>query len=69
MREEGDIGMTEQVERYARELPPLDTERRKMQRAILSQVEERLQQHDKNEPQAQNSRAYVSGSDERDTVD
>jgi hypothetical protein len=69
MREEGDIDMAEKVERYARELPPLDTERRKMQRAILSQVEERLQQHDKNGPLAQNNIAFVSGSDERDIAD
>jgi hypothetical protein len=70
LREEGEINMAVQVERYARELPPLDTERRKMQRAILTQVEARLRQHyDKNEPIDQNNIGYVSGSGERDITD
>jgi hypothetical protein len=44
LREERDIELAEQVERYARELPPLDTEKRRIQRAIATQVSERLQQ-------------------------
>ena len=43
LREEGDLDLAEQVERFARELPPLDTERRKMQRALVEQVNARLQ--------------------------
>jgi hypothetical protein len=42
LREEGDVELAEQVERYARELPPVDTEKKKMQRAIIAQVQERL---------------------------
>jgi len=44
LREENDVELAEQVERYARELPPVDTEKRKMQRAIIAQVQERLRQ-------------------------
>jgi hypothetical protein len=43
LRNEGDIELAEQVERFARELPPLDSERRKMQRALVEQVNARLQ--------------------------
>jgi hypothetical protein len=43
LREEGDAELAEQVERFARELPPLDTERRKMQRALVEQINARLQ--------------------------
>ncbi|MCS0585438.1 hypothetical protein NX784_28045 [Massilia pinisoli] len=43
LRDEGDVELAEQVERFARELPPLDTERRKMQRALIEQVNWRLQ--------------------------
>jgi hypothetical protein len=47
LRQEGDIDLAEQVERYAGALPPVDTEKRKMQRAMLAQVRERVgQQHD-----------------------
>lgn len=49
LRDEGDIELAEQVERFARELPPLDSERRKMQRALAEQVSARLQrEHAKN---------------------
>jgi hypothetical protein len=44
LREEDDIELAEQVERYARALPPVDSEKRKMQRAIIAQVRERLRQ-------------------------
>jgi polyhydroxyalkanoate synthesis regulator phasin len=43
LRNEGDVELAEQVERFARELPPLDTERRRMQRALVEQVNARLQ--------------------------
>lgn len=42
LRQEGDIELAEQVERFARELPPLDSERRRMQRALVEQVNARL---------------------------
>jgi hypothetical protein len=70
LRDEGELVLAEQVERFARELPPLDTERRKMQRAILTQVEERLgQQYDKSKLLDQNNIPCVSRSDERDITD
>lgn len=43
LRHEGDVDLAEKVERFARELPPLDSERRKMQRALVEQVKARLQ--------------------------
>lgn len=42
LREEGDFELAAQVERFAHELLPLDTERRKMQRALVEQVNARL---------------------------
>jgi hypothetical protein len=42
LRHEGDIELAEQAERFARELPPLDSERRRMQRALVEQVNARL---------------------------
>jgi hypothetical protein len=42
LRNEGDVELAEQVERFARELPPLDSERRRMQRALVEQVNARL---------------------------
>lgn len=47
LRDEGDLELAEQVERFARELPPLDTERRKMQRALVEQVNSRRQSQQK----------------------
>lgn len=41
LREEGETALATQVERFAAQLPPLDTERHKMQRAIAEQVQER----------------------------
>ncbi|NIA52554.1 hypothetical protein HAV22_02645 [Massilia sp. TW-1] len=43
LRYKGDVELAERVERFARELPPLDSERSKMQRALLEQVKSRLQ--------------------------
>jgi hypothetical protein len=42
LRREGDVELAEKVERFARELPPLDSERRRMQRALVDQVKARL---------------------------
>jgi len=42
LRHEGDIELAEQVERFARELPPLDSERLRMQRALIEKVNTRL---------------------------
>ena len=49
LREEGDVELAEQVERYARELPAVDTEKRKMQRALIAQVQEQLQKRHEQE--------------------
>jgi hypothetical protein len=43
LRGEGDVELAEKVERFARELPPLDSERRRMQRALVEQVKARSQ--------------------------
>lgn len=42
LRDEGDVELAERVERFARELPPLDSERRRMQKALIEQVNARL---------------------------
>jgi hypothetical protein len=44
LRHEGDGKLAEQVERFVREMPSLDTERSKMQRALAKQVHDRMQQ-------------------------
>jgi len=43
LRHEGDVELAEKVERFAHELLPLDSERRRMQRALVEQVKARLQ--------------------------
>jgi polyhydroxyalkanoate synthesis regulator phasin len=43
LRHEGDIELAENVERFARELPHLDSERRRMQRALAERVNARLE--------------------------
>jgi hypothetical protein len=43
LRQEGDVVLAEKVDRFARELPRLDSERRRMQRALVEQVKTRLQ--------------------------
>jgi hypothetical protein len=43
LRHEGDVELAEKVERFARELPPLESERRRMQRALVEEVKARLQ--------------------------
>lgn len=46
LRQEGDIELADHVERFIRDMPVLDTEQRKMQRALVKQVRERLQAQD-----------------------
>jgi hypothetical protein len=46
LRAEGDAELAAEVERFAAALPPLDTERHQMQRAIADQVRERTQAPD-----------------------
>lgn len=43
LRQEGDAQLADDVERFIHEMPTLDTERRKMQRALVKQVQDRLQ--------------------------
>jgi hypothetical protein len=42
LRNEGDVDLAEKVERFAHELPALDSQRRIMQRALVEQVKARL---------------------------
>lgn len=44
LRAEGDIDLADQVERFVADMPPLDSERRQIQRMLVAQVETRLQQ-------------------------
>lgn len=45
LRQEGDSDLAEQVERFARDMAPLDSERRQIQRVLVERVNERLRQH------------------------
>ncbi|KQQ96125.1 relaxase/mobilization nuclease domain-containing protein [Massilia sp. Leaf139] len=44
LRREGDAELAEQVERFMQDMPPLDTERRQMQRALAERVRNRMQE-------------------------
>ncbi len=44
LHEEGDTELAYQVYRFLRELPPLDSERRQMQRALIEKVQKRVQE-------------------------
>jgi hypothetical protein len=44
LRQEGDHQLADQVEQFMQAMPPVDTERRQMQRALIKQVKERLQE-------------------------
>jgi hypothetical protein len=44
LREEGDPQLAAQVEQFMQDMPPVDTERRQMRRALTKQVKERLQE-------------------------
>lgn len=50
LRQEGDNELAEQVERFARDMAPLDSERRQIQRALVERVKDRLLQHGLDEP-------------------
>lgn len=47
LRQEGDQQLADQVEHFVMNMPPVDTERRQMQRALIMQVKERLQEREK----------------------
>jgi hypothetical protein len=47
LREEGDVELASQVEAFMRDMPALDTERRQIQRALVKQVNDRLQENEK----------------------
>jgi hypothetical protein len=44
LRQEGDAELAKEVEQFMQDMPPIDTERRQMQRAIVRQVEKRVQE-------------------------
>jgi hypothetical protein len=46
LREEGDNDLADQVDRFVQDLPPVDSERRQIQRALVKQVAERLKTRD-----------------------
>jgi hypothetical protein len=45
LRREGDSELADQVERFAKDMAPLDSERRQIQRALVEQVKKRLREH------------------------
>jgi hypothetical protein len=45
LRREGDSELADQVERFAKDMAPLDSERRQIQRALVEQVKNRLREH------------------------
>jgi hypothetical protein len=47
LRQEGDIELADQVDEFMNDMPPLDSERRLIQRALVEQVRQRLQEHDR----------------------
>lgn len=48
LRTEGENDLADELHRFATEMPALETERRRMQRALIKQVRERLQEHGQN---------------------
>jgi hypothetical protein len=44
LREEGDNELADQVERFMQDMPPVETERRQMQRALVEQVKQRVKE-------------------------
>lgn len=44
LREEGNIQLADEVDRFIQDMPPLDTERRQIQRALIEQVRKRVQE-------------------------
>ena len=53
LRQDGDLNLAASVERFAKNLPPILTERQQMQQAILRQQRQRLQQREQDQPQVQ----------------
>lgn len=47
LRQEGDHELAEQVEQFMKDMPPVDSERRQIQRALIEQVKERLKKRSK----------------------
>lgn len=45
LRREGDSELADRVERFAKDMAPLDSERRQIQRALIEQVKIRLREH------------------------
>ena len=43
LRQEGDNELADQIDRFMQDMPPLDSERHQIQRALINQVQERLQ--------------------------
>lgn len=50
LREEGNIDLATEVEQFIKNMPPLDSERRRIQRMLLEQVQRRLHDHAKDKP-------------------
>lgn len=48
LRSEGENELADEVQRFASEMPALDSERRQMHRTLLKQVQHRLQRQDQN---------------------
>jgi len=46
LRQEGDNELADEVDRFMQDIQPLDSERRQMQRALVKQVQQRLQERD-----------------------
>lgn len=46
LRQEGDNELADEVDRFVQEMPPLDTERRQIQRALIEQVQKRIKERD-----------------------
>lgn len=45
LNREGDTGLAGEVQQFLKEMPPVDSERRKIQRALLKQVQDRLDRY------------------------
>jgi hypothetical protein len=46
LRQEGDNGLADQVDRFMQDMPPLNTERRQMQRSLVEQVQKRIRERE-----------------------
>jgi hypothetical protein len=53
LRHEGDTELADQVDRFARDMAPLDSERRQIQRALVEQLKHRLRDHGLEKPEGQ----------------